>query len=743
MKINKYIKSLFLASLAVGMTTSCQDMMDKGNDYVIYTGDELVNPSDTTTSVLGIINKLQAISVRTNLLGEVRADLVKVNDNANIDLKKLANFEADVNGDDDENLYNSPRDYYAVINNCNYYLKYASAEAGNINRNEKYFEYEIAQVHSIRAWTYLQLVTTYGRVPYVTEPVTTKQDAEAQYPVYDIAQMCDALIEDLTPFVGVRYPDPGNVGIGGFDPRLMFFPSQIVMGDLYLWKAAATQSKAAAKLAAKSYYDYIVWKGAFNEKQVLTTGTSRAYWSEQMLSREMYMTPSGSTISFGGTWGRSQQITVIPMDSGSAEGYYNELRLLYNTNVSTDLTVASISPSQAYRELSEAQEYFDYDDQKDTVKVDPGKIDESVSQDGYRGDLRFQNNFRTRDYSYNNEEVKYQTIFKHNYQHVSIYRAHQIYLRLAEALNYAGYPRFARAILTMGLSNTVIEGEVLPYYTSKEDSTYIQQFDFNDQDFVAYFESYKAQTDQYGTIISIDGVTRSNVNQCTQLGIHSRGCGLAFLDTTYCAYAKPDMTAFPFAKRDQVGNKPVKDDYEWPEEITKPNVVEQPVGWEEFNHEKMSEEQYKEFTGKKFGYATYSTNFDNYVTYIEELKQYDSDYAQYKIDSTAVAEVMNADILAYNDRLTVYKDAYKTWYDQAYYQLIPQEQDDINEAILTEQALEMAYEGNRYYDLMRRALWYNDPSRLANPIGKRNPSLTGKLMDKRNWFLHYKGKIGY
>ena len=107
------------------VNTSCEDMLDKGNDYVIYADDRLIsNPADTVTSVLGILNKLQGIAVRTNLFGELRADLVEVRDNATIDIKDIASLEI---GDD--NAYNNPRDYYAVINNCNLTTDFISASA--------------------------------------------------------------------------------------------------------------------------------------------------------------------------------------------------------------------------------------------------------------------------------------------------------------------------------------------------------------------------------------------------------------------------------------------------------------------------------------------------------------------------------------------------------------------------------------------------------------------------------------
>ena len=59
--------------------------------------------------------------------------------------------------------------------------------------------------------------------------------------------------------------------------------------------------------------------------------------------------------------------------------------------------------------------------------------------------------------------------------------------------------------------------------------------------------------------------------------------------------------------------------------------------------------------------------------------------------------------------------------------------------IVTELALEGAFEGYRFNDLMRVALRRNDPAYLADPVSRRNgevdAALREKLMDQRNWYL--------
>ena len=61
---------------------------------------------------------------------------------------------------------------------------------------------------------------------------------------------------------------------------------------------------------------------------------------------------------------------------------------------------------------------------------------------------------------------------------------------------------------------------------------------------------------------------------------------------------------------------------------------------------------------------------------------------------------------------------------------------------LDEQALEMAFEGNRFFDLMRRALWYNDNSILSKAVSKRDATVGAKLMTRSNWYLKWKDKLG-
>ena len=86
-----------------------------------------------------------------------------------------------------------------------------------------------------------------------------------------------------------------------------------------------------------------------------------------------------------------------------------------------------------------------------------------------------------------------------------------VWLHFAEALNRAGYPRFAYQILARGLSDQVIEAHVIPYY--RNDSTYLRTFSFPNERYVV-----ASPMNTYGQNMQ---------------GIHSRGSGWSYCNKYY------------------------------------------------------------------------------------------------------------------------------------------------------------------------------------------------------------------
>jgi hypothetical protein len=69
-------------------------------------------------------------------------------------------------------------------------------------------------------------------------------------------------------------------------------------------------------------------------------------------------------------------------------------------------------------------------------------------------------------------------------------------------------------------------------------------------------------------------------------------------------------------------------------------------------------------------------------------------------------------------------------------------QEYIEDMVMEEKAREMAFEGERFYDLMRVAKRRDDPSYLAERVASKFPAsrrdqIFNYLMDENNWYISY------
>lgn len=489
-----------LALWGLFTVTSCDDMLATDSDlYVNADGGNLTDPTDTIYSMVGILNKLQPLADRTVLLGEVRADLVDLTSYASTDLQQLATFTVA-----DDNVYNNPRDYYAVINNCNYFLAHADTALKN-NRGDRIFEKEFAAVKGIRAWTYLQLALVYGRVPFVIEPITSAQIDEADYPMADLAYICRYFIDDLTPYIHTDMPGYGT--IGNVDSRFLYFPINILLGELNLWAGNYRE-------AALSYYRYISTRNGVGTSWPLPT--FMAYWRSDELSYEGHYVDGWEINCFqteSYTTG-GELVTLIPGDSISSSPYYSSLPSLWNTTTGND-GYYSLTPSAAIINLSKAQVYCNRNSAGE-VSYAPTNLPDYLT-----GDLRLRSAWYTSSRGTLEGRPRVQTMYKHSGEspHVHLWRSSMVWLRLAEALNCAGFPQFAYNILATGVNNNTIDSLQNVY---KADSVWLEQFNFPNTLHVLRTESLSGYT---------------------TIGVHSRGSGFTEWNEHYALPMPEDSTA--------------------------------------------------------------------------------------------------------------------------------------------------------------------------------------------------------
>ncbi len=413
--------------LGVLLLSSCSDILDTSSELVEFQEDNtLDHPTDSVYSVMGIVNRMQLIADRSVLLGEIRSDLVTPTEAASADLKRLAAFDFA-----EPNKYCQVSDYYAVINNCNYYL--ANVDTTLQRRGRTLFRYEYAAVKAFRAWTYLELVKNYGQVPLVTEPVMTEREAEEALTkrVATIKEVCDYFIADLTPYALVELPQYGE--INSYTSTEFFIPMRALLGDLCLWAGRYQE-------AARWYHDYLNDK----ERFITLNSSNRVRWT----SVTDFQRPSDAYSTQG-----NEVISRIPMEQRVFDGIVSDLLNVFSSTRENNYFF-QVTPSAGMRQLSADQVYcmeYKTETTTDTVYVPRSGFTDNILV----GDLRLSSNYKKTSQGGQDEYSEYstlrQTIGKHTANSITTYRRTMVYLRYAEALNRSGLPQSAFAVLKYGL----------------------------------------------------------------------------------------------------------------------------------------------------------------------------------------------------------------------------------------------------------------------------------------------------
>lgn len=418
---------------------SCSKMLETESDMVEFEEDHTLNhATDSVYSVMGIMNKMQIIADRVVLLGEVRGDLIEPTAAASSDLKQLSAFDID-----GKNRYNQISDYYAVINNCNYFL--AHIDTAMERRGRNLFMREYAAVKSYRAWTYLQLAQIYGEVPLILKPLMTEKDArEAMNQRYaNIQEICNTFIDDLTPYVGVNLPDYGNVA--NSDSKYLFIPMRALLGDLCLWAGRYQE-------AARWYHDFLT-----DKYDPIQMSSQSVKWANSSQYNSIYS-------SYSPLQTTSEVLCYIPMEARIFDGTISNLPNLFNSTTE-NYFFYQLTSSQNMKNISAKQIYcFENDIPGATTKDTIYAPQTGIFRSEYVGDLRYSSNFRLTSYGTQSEYDEYnsssQTFSKVISSRITLYRSTMVYLRYAEALNRAGYPQSAFAILKYGICDQILKDHV-------------------------------------------------------------------------------------------------------------------------------------------------------------------------------------------------------------------------------------------------------------------------------------------
>ncbi|MBQ7664156.1 MAG: RagB/SusD family nutrient uptake outer membrane protein [Bacteroidaceae bacterium] len=738
----KSILGLFIFLLSMGLVSSCEDMLTPDMDtYQDANGRTL---KDTVNSYFGILRSVQQVVEQNTILGEIRGDLVTTTSFTTDSISKLANFENLADGD---NALLNRAAYYYVINQCNFYLR--DADTISTKNNNYYMRKEAAQVILIRAWAYMQLVQNYGRVPFFVDAVGTATSGyETNPPAWATPDnLIDLLIEKGDIMRAYEYeklygfPSYGSLNTGSVSVSIdaLLFPSDLVLAELYLLRGANT---ADYETAAKYYYDYL-----YNRNSVRNISKGQALYHRLTLDGEDFylsdvngylpsymniatynnageiklMIPSAANKSFGLVLTRipnlygfeisstSNTSSTATTNASTGAVSQEDISTSGRVNVSANYKYRQLAPSNSYVNLNESQAYAISDKEDEKVLNFPEQLGDArliASAPKVRtdeGDLRFVHKFCGGNVSGDGFGGR----FSFRYC-IPVFRLRQIYLHFAEAINRAGFPHYAFAVLRDGLNHDALPSSVsIQVDTTTVDlekkvvySTYVVDSVEDGANYIPVEEYNRAKTKEY---LNFSATTWTNC------GIHELGCGnstdgnYAFTYDTIVAQRILDEAARSGSSK-AVAKKFAR----------------------RLLDEGGAEESLYDTTGTRDFYRT--------RTIVREDGT----------DSTVV-DTITCSILTLKAQPV----------DAAY---MAAQQNAVETLIADEAALETAFEGFRYYDLMRMARHKNNDANLgagygtswmAWLIGRRdaelmpyeeptlisNSAIYTKLQNMDNWYL--------
>jgi len=462
--------------LSVFTFEGCSNLLDVDSNRLVFPDGYQMNASnDTLYSMFAIFSQLEKVADSYVILGELRGDLMDVTPSSNVYLKEINDFKISSN-----NPYaNKLKDYYSVINNCNYVIH--NIDTSVVKGGVKVMYKEYAACKAIRAWVYMQVVLNYGTAIYYEQPLLTIQDAEKVQKLtpLTITELAPILINDITPWKDVQISSLGMI----YTHYMMdsFFRIRFLLGDLYLWTGQYEN-------AANEYYD-LMFKNQYLVNNFYTSTrevTNNAFTGNMTYSWLNSFSPS-----------YTEQITSISSTNQYSKNF--ELDSLVINNM--------ITPSAISIQNWDKQMYFN-SNSLDTI----GDLRKYGSVSIYPAsmDLSNRSTATTKNYIYKLILMNPIRDKKETDKQIIPYRVTLLYLRYAEAVNRIGKPNLAMAVLKNGLNRANMNNKkIIPQH--ELGSSVPNYMNFND--------------------------VRFDVN----IGVRMHGCGKVNLDTTY--YIIPKLNA--------------------------------------------------------------------------------------------------------------------------------------------------------------------------------------------------------
>lgn len=175
--LKKYrILPAIFATLFVLLQTSCNEFFNPEQEIDITEDQLFVDWYEYRSAEMGMYALQQDLAEQLLILGELRADLLTITDNADADLVEIHDFKVS-----EGNKYASPANFFKLISNCNNLINILRTEHPEVidpQESVTNFDRLYGEVLCMRAWAYYNAVHIYGKVPFIHESLTTMEEID-------------------------------------------------------------------------------------------------------------------------------------------------------------------------------------------------------------------------------------------------------------------------------------------------------------------------------------------------------------------------------------------------------------------------------------------------------------------------------------------------------------------------------------------------------------------------------------